>query len=245
MGHYLERLNLNVLFISFFILFLVLNSHFFCFYFARTNRCCAAFSLPLLFSSLQLDDLPIIHVAGTKGKGSTCAFAERALRECGLRTALFTSPHLISECERFRLDGAPISRELFVQSFWAVWRRLEATAADDDARDLPAWFRYMTLLAFYIFKKANVDVAIIEVISGVSSTSFFFSNLYFTFVYSMEGWRWRSCWCNEYNKKSVGYWRFLFGLRSYECKFVVHCKYVLFFYLINSLTSFLFHIFRF
>jgi folylpolyglutamate synthase len=52
-----------------------------------------------------LSSLSVIHVAGTKGKGSTCAFAESILRSCGRRTGLFTSPHLVDIRERFRLDG--------------------------------------------------------------------------------------------------------------------------------------------
>ncbi|KAF7146259.1 hypothetical protein RHSIM_Rhsim04G0108100 [Rhododendron simsii] len=54
----------------------------------------------------HIADLKIIHVAGTKGKGSTCTFCEAILRECGFRTGLFTSPHLIDVRERFRLDGS-------------------------------------------------------------------------------------------------------------------------------------------
>lgn len=53
----------------------------------------------------HLSGLKIIHVAGTKGKGSTCAFCEAILLECGFRTGLFTSPHLIDVRERFRING--------------------------------------------------------------------------------------------------------------------------------------------
>ncbi|KAI6669669.1 hypothetical protein NL676_004554 [Syzygium grande] len=53
----------------------------------------------------KIAGLKIIHVAGTKGKGSTCAFCEAILRKCGFRTGLFTSPHLMDVRERFRLDG--------------------------------------------------------------------------------------------------------------------------------------------
>jgi hypothetical protein len=51
----------------------------------------------------------IMHVAGTKGKGSTCAFVERLLRDHGLRTGLYTSPHLLKVNERFRINGTPVS----------------------------------------------------------------------------------------------------------------------------------------
>jgi hypothetical protein len=54
---------------------------------------------------VQIEKLAVVHVAGTKGKGSTCAMTERLLRATGLRTGLFTSPHLITEMERFRING--------------------------------------------------------------------------------------------------------------------------------------------
>ena len=58
---------------------------------------------------LDVSTLPVLHVAGTKGKGSTCAFAESVLRHCGLTTGLFTSPHLIHITERFKVNGASVS----------------------------------------------------------------------------------------------------------------------------------------
>ncbi|GLT69052.1 hypothetical protein SLA2020_412340 [Shorea laevis] len=60
-----------------------------------------------------LSQMKIIHVAGTKGKGSTCTFSESILRNCGFHTGLFTSPHLIDVRERFRLDGVDICEEKF------------------------------------------------------------------------------------------------------------------------------------
>ncbi|KVH99432.1 folylpolyglutamate synthase isoform X4 [Cynara cardunculus var. scolymus] len=98
----------------------------------------------LLFEYVKILDLEesisrmkIIHVAGTKGKGSTCTFTEAILRNCGFRTGLFTSPHLIDIRERFRLDGDDIP--------------------------MPTLFRFLALLAFKIFAAEQVDVAIMEV----------------------------------------------------------------------------------
>ncbi|XP_051149329.1 folylpolyglutamate synthase isoform X2 [Andrographis paniculata] len=105
--------------------------------------------------------LKIIHVAGTKGKGSTCAFCEAILRECGFRTGLFTSPHLIDVRERFRLDGLDISEEKFLYYFWECWRQLKENLSDD--LPMPPLFQFLTVLAFKIFVCEKVDVAIIEV----------------------------------------------------------------------------------
>ncbi|KGN59511.1 folylpolyglutamate synthase [Cucumis sativus] len=105
--------------------------------------------------------LKIIHVAGTKGKGSTCTFCEAILRECGLRTGLFTSPHLIDVRERFRINGLDISEDKFLQYFWACWTQLKENVTEH--LPMPALFQFLTLLAFKIFIDEEVDVAIIEV----------------------------------------------------------------------------------
>ncbi|GER25819.1 folylpolyglutamate synthase [Striga asiatica] len=105
--------------------------------------------------------LKIIHVAGTKGKGSTCAFCEAILRECGFRTGLFTSPHLIDVRERFRLDGLDISEEKFLHYFWECWHQLKENITDD--LPMPPLFQFLTVMAFKIFASEKVDVAIIEV----------------------------------------------------------------------------------
>ena len=83
------------------------------------------------------DQLSVIHVAGTKGKGSTCAMVESILRHAHgasqgagetavpkLKTGLFTSPHLVDVRERIRIGGAPISRDGYLHSFWYVHGRL-------------------------------------------------------------------------------------------------------------------------
>ena len=61
--------------------------------------------------------VPIIHVAGTNGKGSTCAMIDAGLRKAGYRTGLYTSPHLIEPTERIRINGLPITRDAFVDAF--------------------------------------------------------------------------------------------------------------------------------
>ncbi|KAL7228978.1 hypothetical protein ACSBR2_007638 [Camellia fascicularis] len=121
-----------------------------------------------LFDYLKMLDLDepisrmnVIHVAGTKGKGSTCTFAESILRNCGFHTGLFTSPHLIDVRERFRLDGVDICEEKFLAYFWWCWDRLKEKTSDDIP--MPTYFRFLALLAFKIFAAEQVDVAILEV----------------------------------------------------------------------------------
>lgn len=109
----------------------------------------------------SIGGLKIIHVAGTKGKGSTCTFCEAILRESGFRTGLFTSPHLIDVRERFRLDGLDISEEKFLHYFWECWNQLKVNLTDD--LPMPPLFQFLTLLAFKFFVCEKVDVAIIEV----------------------------------------------------------------------------------
>ena len=95
-----------------------------------------------------------IHVAGTNGKGSVCATLEAVLRAKGLRTAVYTSPHLVDFRERFLIDGVPVAPERIVE-FVDKWtpevERLGAT-----------FFEATTAMAFEFFAEANVDMAVIE-----------------------------------------------------------------------------------
>ncbi|XP_076626389.1 folylpolyglutamate synthase 1 [Colletes latitarsis] len=109
----------------------------------------------------KLDTLSVIHVAGTKGKGSVCAYTEAILREHGFRTGFFSSPHLVTVRERIRINGEPISESHFTQYFWRVYNKLEKTKEHES--DMPMYFKFLTILMFYIFLDVNVDVAIIEV----------------------------------------------------------------------------------
>uniref|UniRef100_A0A8P4FYQ2 Folylpolyglutamate synthase n=2 Tax=Dicentrarchus labrax TaxID=13489 RepID=A0A8P4FYQ2_DICLA len=105
----------------------------------------------------DLDHLNIIHVAGTKGKGSTCAFTERILRGYG-----YLPPHLVEVRERIRINGQPIGKELFTKYFWQVYRRLEDTK-DTHGGTMPLCFPFLTVLAFHVFIQEKVGVVILEV----------------------------------------------------------------------------------
>ncbi|GAB0094970.1 Folylpolyglutamate synthase [Sergentomyia squamirostris] len=109
----------------------------------------------------RLDKLSVIHVAGTKGKGSTCALVDSILQCHGIRTGFFSSPHLISVTERIRLNGIPVSEENFVKYFWRIYNLLRK--AQDHETDMPTYFKFLTIMAFNVFLEENVDVAIMEV----------------------------------------------------------------------------------
>ncbi|KAK2535123.1 Fpgs [Columba livia] len=110
----------------------------------------------------DLDRLNIIHVTGTKGKGSACAFTECILRGYGLKTGFYSSPHLVQVRERIRINGQPISKELFSKYFWLVYNRLEKTK-DPAHTSMPAYFRFLTIMAFHVFLQEKVDLAVVEV----------------------------------------------------------------------------------
>lgn len=98
------------------------------------------------------DDLKYIHVAGTNGKGSVCAILDSVLSEAGIKTGLYTSPHIFEYTERIRVCGEEISKEEFASLFE------EVSALKVDLTE----FEMLTIIAFLYFKRKCVEVVILE-----------------------------------------------------------------------------------
>ncbi|EFX06379.1 tetrahydrofolylpolyglutamate synthase [Grosmannia clavigera kw1407] len=122
------------------------------------------------YAPADLNRLNVVHVAGTKGKGTTCALTNSILERYRQgdrkgsagphKVGLFTSPHLVAVRERIRIDSAPISEADFARYFFEVWQALEAGDADAPR---PSYFRFLTLLSLHVFVREGVDAAIYEV----------------------------------------------------------------------------------
>jgi len=110
-----------------------------------------------VFRALQLDGVkpPTITVAGTNGKGSCIAYLEAIYRAQGYRTGAYTSPHILKYNERIKIDGKPVSDDLICEAF----ARIEAVRADTTL----SYFEFGTLAALDIFRRAGLDVQLLEV----------------------------------------------------------------------------------
>jgi len=106
---------------------------------------------------------PAVLVAGTNGKGSTCAVLDGALRAAGLRTGFYSSPHLVDVRERVRVAGEKVSREAFAAALSRVREGAEAAQAAGELEGPPTFFEALTLAAFDLFGGAGLDLAVIEV----------------------------------------------------------------------------------
>ena len=103
---------------------------------------------------------PAIHVAGTNGKGSVCAFLTSMLREAGYRTGTFISPHLVEVRERFLIDGKMVDQESFEEAFEAVLAASRELAEQGFCH--PTFFEFLFYMAMVLFKRQEVDVMILE-----------------------------------------------------------------------------------
>jgi dihydrofolate synthase/folylpolyglutamate synthase len=104
---------------------------------------------------------PVLHVAGTKGKGSVCWLLAEALRLSGRKTGLFTSPHLVHLEERFVINGSAVAPSLLVCGVDQI-REAEAKCSASE-HGQPTFFELSTALAWVLFRQANTDVNVIEV----------------------------------------------------------------------------------
>ena len=106
------------------------------------------------------NQMKVIHVAGTNGKGSVCAYLDSMFRHGGYHVGLFTSPHLVKINERFKIDGIMVSDEEFVEAFGEVKAMIEE--AQKDGLDHPSYFETLFLMCMVIFQKAKVEYVILE-----------------------------------------------------------------------------------
>lgn len=104
-----------------------------------------------------------IHVAGTNGKGSVCAMVESALRASGVRTGLYTSPHLVEPTERIRIGGEPVLREQFTDAFRRTHEANLALIARGILEHHTTYFETVTAMGFLLFRDLGVDHAVVEV----------------------------------------------------------------------------------
>lgn len=102
--------------------------------------------------------VPIIHVAGTNGKGSVCAYLSAVLTEAGYRVGRYTSPHLVDWNERICLNEQPISTEALAELLLQI-----KAAISEDGEDSPTQFEVITSAAWLYFAQQQVDIAVIEV----------------------------------------------------------------------------------
>jgi len=101
----------------------------------------------------------VVHVAGTNGKGSTCAMIDAGLRAAGVRTGMFTSPHLSAPTERILIDGIAVSEVQFAGAFDVVHHLAGSLELDCH----PTYFETVTAMAFWLFRERGVGTAVVEV----------------------------------------------------------------------------------
>jgi len=103
-----------------------------------------------------------IQIAGTNGKGSTCAFLDAICRSARIKTGLFTSPHLISITERIKIDGAEISETDFARNATRVREIAEELVDEKELEAVPTFFEQMTAIGILAFAEAKIELAILE-----------------------------------------------------------------------------------
>ena len=102
----------------------------------------------------------IIHVAGSNGKGSVCAFLASVLKAAGKKTGLFTSPHLVEIEERFQIDGTPCRKQEIVQA--AEQAEAAASMMVQEGLPHPTFFEYVFAVGMVIFAEHEIEYAVLE-----------------------------------------------------------------------------------
>ncbi|XP_072175856.1 folylpolyglutamate synthase, mitochondrial-like [Diadema setosum] len=126
--------------------------------------------LKLIGMNDDLDQLSVIHVTGTKGKGSTCFFTEKILQTCGFKTGMICSPPLTETRERIRLNGKVVPRRMFATyglELFPMFEKVEENFKEWEMEKYrPNLYQYILTLGLSIFLKEKVDVVILEVFIG-------------------------------------------------------------------------------
>lgn len=104
--------------------------------------------------------MKIVHVAGTNGKGSVCAYLSSIFESAGKKVGLFTSPHLVKINERFQINNQPISDELFLKSYEKVWEVIQDMVKDGFYH--PTYFEILFALCMVAFEREQVEYVILE-----------------------------------------------------------------------------------
>lgn len=105
---------------------------------------------------------PSVQIAGTNGKGSTAAVLDSICRAAGIRTGLYTSPHLVSITERIRISGEEIRPDVFAEYVSQVHDASRGILSTNQIATLPTFFEHLTAIALLAFRDAKVDLAILE-----------------------------------------------------------------------------------
>ena len=107
--------------------------------------------------------MKLIHVAGSNGKGSVCAYLSSILTTAGKQTGLFISPHLVTINERFQLNQKPVSDEFFLEAFEAVMDTVRGLLKEQpDSFAHPTFFELLFLMGIYIFDKSGMEYVVLE-----------------------------------------------------------------------------------
>lgn len=129
-------------------------------------------------------EFKIIHVAGTNGKGSVCAFLSNILVQCGKQTGSFTSPHLLRHNERIRINNEIISDDLFLEAFRQVKYTVDQMMKEGMAH--PSYFEFLLGMGMHVFDRANVEYILLETgLGGRLDAANVFKKPYLTVITSI------------------------------------------------------------